>query len=181
MEDLAVGRTAHAQQGTDERDNPVVTFSWGALPFKESQFNKNTQRSVCLGGSSWWAINCYTLVTQWQNPLVHHLLSLSLSLSLSLTHTHTHTHHVLALLCLVGVCQDTGAMSFHVWRWQHLGPHNKNTAIIRGLIHRPAHRYLSNTRVLSMIRWPEFKQHLICVLLIVKEDLMILYVKIYKS
>lgn len=25
----------------------------------------------------------------------------------------------------VCVFQDTGAMSVHVWRWQHLGPHNK--------------------------------------------------------
>lgn len=57
-------------------------------------------------------------------------------------HLHTlsqsHTHHAWLFLRLAGVCQDTGAMSVHVWRWQHLGPHNKNTAIIRGLIHTPA-------------------------------------------
>lgn len=66
MEELADGRTAHAQQGTDKREYPVVTFSWGALPFNESQFNRNTQRSVCLGGPSWWAINRSTLVTHIQ-------------------------------------------------------------------------------------------------------------------
>lgn len=29
---------------TDKRLNPVMTFSWGALPFKESQFNKHPQK-----------------------------------------------------------------------------------------------------------------------------------------
>lgn len=80
MEELADGRTAHAQQGTDKRHNPVVTFSWGALPFNESQFNRNTQRSVCLGGASWWALNCSTLVTRW-----HHLLSHTFQLLMYLT------------------------------------------------------------------------------------------------
>ncbi len=78
MEELADGRTC-AQQGTDKRHNPVVTFSWGALPFNESQFNRNTQRSVCLGRPSWWAMNC-TLVThrhRKQHPAVHHFLSLT--------------------------------------------------------------------------------------------------------
>ena len=59
---------------TDKKHNPVVTFSWGALPFNESQFNRNTQRSVCLDRPSWWAISCSTSATHWhrqQHPDVH--------------------------------------------------------------------------------------------------------------
>lgn len=43
-------RSARARRGTDERHNAEVTFGRGALPFSESQFNGNEQRSVCLGG-----------------------------------------------------------------------------------------------------------------------------------
>lgn len=63
---------------TDKKHNPVVTFSWGALPFNESQFNRNTQRSVCLDRPAWWAISCSTSATHWhrqQHPDVHRLLS----------------------------------------------------------------------------------------------------------
>lgn len=100
-------------KGTDKRDNPVVTFSWGALPFNESQFNRNTQRSVCLGKPSWWAINCGALATHTAHTA---------SSCTSFTRTHHITHFINDRCYTISIFHTYFISSNNIlyfWNWFH--------------------------------------------------------------